>query len=334
MKLIERFENFFIPEPNSGCWLWAGNIKPEGYGAFQIGGATYDAHRISYVIFKGAIPRHIFVCHLCDTKACVNPTHLRLGTNANNMRDAGNKGLINRGENNKSAKLNDEIVRQICALYATGKYSQKKLGKQFGVAQQTISDICRGDIWWHITNPNKHSPINWISAQPHSTLPEQFDALYIIDNNGCWIWQGEIDQYGYGQLYIGGSKLSTHRLSYELFNGEILPKMDICHSCDVKHCVNPNHLWMGTHRENMQDASKKGIMPRGERAGQSKLKNNDVIEMIGLYKTGNYSTYALGKQFGIDASTAYDVIVGNTWKHIDIDRTYPPMKRAGRPKKK
>lgn len=97
MTEAERFDDKYIPEPNSGCWLWTGSLNRFGYGKFYARGASWLAHRFSYELRIGPVPEQLHVCHKCDVTQCVNPDHLFLGTHADNMRDKSLKGRSRTG---------------------------------------------------------------------------------------------------------------------------------------------------------------------------------------------------------------------------------------------
>lgn len=94
--LKERFERLYLPEPNTGCWLWTGTTNNQGYGKMTIskkGTKTYPrAHRVSYELFNGPIKSGLIVCHKCDTPSCVNPDHLFIGSVKDNVQDSIKKG--------------------------------------------------------------------------------------------------------------------------------------------------------------------------------------------------------------------------------------------------
>jgi hypothetical protein len=98
--VIDRFWAEVSPEPNTGCWLWLGRVSRGGYGELRVGSRTDNnrtaayAHRLSYSMFKGDIPQGMLVCHSCDVRLCVNPEHLFVGTQTDNMRDASQKGRV------------------------------------------------------------------------------------------------------------------------------------------------------------------------------------------------------------------------------------------------
>jgi len=106
------------------------------------------ASRVAYRVWKGAIPDGMFVCHTCDVKRCINPDHLWLGTNRDNIKDAISKGVpirppIGHGENNSNAKITDKQRDEIRRLYANGQALQKQLANKFGITQARVSQIVR-----------------------------------------------------------------------------------------------------------------------------------------------------------------------------------------------
>jgi len=98
------FRFFEKVEKTDGCWLWTGALNVGGYGSFGFGDKRLGAHRFSYEIHKGEIPEGLFVCHSCDVRRCVNPDHLWLGNNAENMKDMYDKGRRPRVDNPTCAR--------------------------------------------------------------------------------------------------------------------------------------------------------------------------------------------------------------------------------------
>lgn len=148
MDLMNRLLSRTIKQPN-GCWEWQRAKNKYGYGIINVGnGKDKLAHRLSYELFKGGnIPPKMHVCHSCDNRKCVNPDHLWLGTNKDNMEDKADKGRV-KGSKNPYSKLTEQQVLEIRQLIGT--MNQKQIGKIYNVTQTTISEIKNRKIWNHV----------------------------------------------------------------------------------------------------------------------------------------------------------------------------------------
>ena len=144
-SLLRRMEANSIPEPNSGCVLWCGSIKENGYGVVGVGGRGNQgyAHRASYMLHVGPIPAGLHVCHKCDVRACVNPQHLFLGTAAENLADMRSKGRAPAGIKLGRAKLRPDQVRQI----RRDARQLKEIAAEYGISEATVS-VIRNRIRW------------------------------------------------------------------------------------------------------------------------------------------------------------------------------------------
>lgn len=136
-----------------GCWIWPKFVGEDGYGKFVWHGRARPAHRVSAACFLGFdIESDLHVCHACDVRACVNPAHLWVGTNDDNMRDRDLKGRVHYGEQVHCAKLTTADAVAIREAYAAG-VNQRDLAAQYGVWRQTISYCIRGDTWKRAGGP-------------------------------------------------------------------------------------------------------------------------------------------------------------------------------------
>lgn len=141
-KLIEQNS---IPEPNSGCWLWTGAYK-KGYGVVGISRKSWQAHRLSYLVFGGVLLADDMIMHSCDNPWCVNPEHLKAGTHADNMQDAVSKGRMPRGSSKWTAVLKETQIPEIRRKLARGE-TQTSIGAEYGVDPSTVRLIARGKTW-------------------------------------------------------------------------------------------------------------------------------------------------------------------------------------------
>lgn len=140
----ERFEAKFTK--GEGCWNWTAGKYWDGYGKFKLDGRMQSAHRVAYQLHIGEIPEGMCVCHRCDNPSCVNPSHLFIGTTADNMHDCMAKGRTASGEKNGSVKLTEEDVRTIRTMWENG-IRQNDIAKEFDVVPQTISKIVLHQRW-------------------------------------------------------------------------------------------------------------------------------------------------------------------------------------------
>lgn len=149
----ERFWRYVNKRGPNDCWLWTGSTDKNGYGRLRHNGRQRGAHRFSYELHLGRIPKGLFVCHECDTPGCVNPAHLWLGTPANNATDRDRKGRhwAPRGNEHPTAKLTEAQVQAIRRLYRTGKYTQAELGEQFGVTNTAVQLLVSRKTWGHVS---------------------------------------------------------------------------------------------------------------------------------------------------------------------------------------
>ena len=145
----ERFWQSVDKQSAEDCWLWTAATNGVGYGKLHVDGRLVYVHRFSYELHHGPIPGDLYVCHSCDVAGCVNPAHLWLGTNADNLADMAAKRRSNHGARSPHAKLTTSQVREIRRLASTGKHTHAELGVQFNVTQSNVSKIIRRQTWRH-----------------------------------------------------------------------------------------------------------------------------------------------------------------------------------------
>lgn len=147
----ERLEKFTKINPDTECWIWAGSKNKKGYGQIHFEGKTRIAHRVSYEINIGGIPKNILVCHSCDNPSCINPSHLFLGTNLDNSNDKFSKGrgraLI--GQENGNSKLSTDEVIKIKSMLKNNE-SSYSIARKFNVKGETVLSIKNKLTWSHI----------------------------------------------------------------------------------------------------------------------------------------------------------------------------------------
>lgn len=137
------------------------------------------------------------------------------------------------------------------------------------------------------------------------------------NENGCILWLGSISIHGYGYIsYQKEARMFAHRAAYIAAYGEIPAGLVVMHKCDVRACINPDHLKTGTHQENSDDAVSKGRMRHGENHTEAKLTEANVLEIRRLWATGQHTQKAIGAMFGVSGVLVGLIVRRKAWKHL------------------
>jgi hypothetical protein len=143
-------------------------------------------------------------------------------------------------------------------------------------------------------------------------LIDRFHAGYVVDQSGCWVWQKSKTLAGYGKIY-DGRPADAHRVAYELFVGPIPSRLFVCHRCDTPSCVNPDHLFIGTHADNMKDMHQKGRARthslRGEAHPSAKLTQSQVDAI----RLSAEKSSVLAQKHGVDRHHINNIRGGRAW---------------------
>jgi hypothetical protein len=203
MKITAKDEQRFwaLVNKTDGCWLWAGSLnRAGGYGRFAkyvLGShaSTVGAHRFSYILAHGEIPDGLVVRHTCDTPACVNPSHLVLGTQQDNVQDQIDRGRKAIGERAGCATLSDKDVQLIRQSYLEGGISQSEIARCFGVDKRTINRIVRNQARVNEHSPAVRQPEK--AAVDHRVIQEQgkMQHRYIV-------WEGRYRGRRFTEMHI------------------------------------------------------------------------------------------------------------------------------------
>lgn len=176
------------------------------------------------------------------------------------------------------------------------------------------------------------SAVNSTEAQ-QELLNRIKSQVRVDEATGCWIWLGTRStcRMGYGQMSINDKARRVHRVVYELKAGAIPKGKFVCHDCDTPLCCNPEHLFLGTHRDNMADMTQKGRQAtglrngrftkpeqtaRGARNGRSKLTEQSVREIRRRYAAGSVRQKDLAAEFGVGVSTIGDIVKRKKWAAV------------------
>lgn len=144
---------------------------------------------------------------------------------------------------------------------------------------------------------------------------QRFEEKFIpVTESGCWIWTAAVTQRGYGRFGFKYKAVRAHRFSYEIYVGEIPEGMNVCHSCDIPECVNPNHLFLGTHTDNMVDMMHKGRQNFSFKNGEQHVNSKLTWDEVRAIRASKNTQMEIAKEYNVSLSAINAIKTNKTWR--------------------
>jgi hypothetical protein len=276
-----------------------------------------------------SIPEGMQICHSCLNRHCVAFDHLRMDSRKGNMSDKVKSGTSNHG---KGTNLDIEQARLI--KYSKNTGTQRERALRFNVSLAIVNNIDRCKSWgWlgkTVMEDNKYTPSVEKKNPRYMTEPEHFTKAQMMIksrtlkddhfcstlNSFCWLFQGYKDSHGYGSSTFMSKSMGSHVLSYKAFNQiSIIPsKMIVRHKCTQKSCCNPEHLEIGTAKDNADDRIRDGTWINN----RAKITEETAILIKNSKGTATMKARVL--KYGTTLRTVAHIDSGKTWKNINLKK--------------
>lgn len=307
-----RFWHLVDIQGEDDCWMWKGQKIPEsGRGIYQLRrGVRKSATYVAWVLINGPLDdEKVFIRESCGNVGCVNPKHLYIYTDFDRF-------ISFVVVDDESGCWNWEGAKSKSGAGLFSLTMTKIVQAHRYMLEQSTGSVIDSSIF--IT----HSCANNACVNPDHLVIETDEYRFwkYVDKRSdeeCWNWLGHT-RNTYGALSVYGIVHGAHRYSYELHNGKITDgRLVVRHLCNNRLCVNPNHLTIGTHQDNMTDMVRSNRSAKGERVGTSKLTETNVREIKYLLSLGMMKKKDIAALYKVDPCVISDIIAGRTWSWVD-----------------
>jgi DNA-binding CsgD family transcriptional regulator len=290
------------PSVQGDCCLWTGHKYLRYYQK------KYSFWCLAKTLEEPKPAPHLQCSHLCGNERCIRQSHLKWETARENTARQMIHGTRHTGERHFASKLTDKQREEILA----SKKSRSELAKIYQVSYSTIRNVQRLAIIRNINRKSYYKRVNEPLTQEEirSRWRNVQDHIKRSHNNGCWLWQKAKTKCGYGRINVKSRCMRIHIVSAMIHLNDTKPipaGYVVCHRCNVKSCCNPQHLYIGTRKENSEDAIRNG------HAGLS-FSRNQARRILSL--KGKYPVSQIAKQEGVSPHTIRRLWSGITYRTL------------------
>jgi len=230
----------------------------------------------------------------------------------------------------RKPQLTDEQALEVYTLATSGGVI-RDIASQFGVSKATVTNIALGKCYRHLGLEPKMRR-TFLGGSWNAPVEDRMKAAFVVDPvTGCHNWTRAKTGSGYGAIVINQRTMCAHRIAFELANGPIADDAFVLHNCDNPACVNPAHMRLGTHEDNMHDKVLRNRVPAGESHYHSSITKDQALEIIRLLGEGK-TVKEVVEITSIPKSVIYNVKYGRCWNDVTGLPRYKYKSRSKYPK--